>query len=392
MKFIHLADLHLGKSVNGFSMINDQKKILDQIIQITGDERPDAVLIAGDIYDRPVPTEESVRLMNSFITELAGMTENIFMIYGNHDSAGRLSFASGLLSKNRVYISPVFDGKLSQTVLQDAYGDVCVTMLPFIKPSAIYRTYSGGETADTADAVIREGNYDEAFRLLKSHMCINKDIRNIIISHQFVAGGSRCDSEEVSVGGLDSIGTDFFSDFEYAALGHLHGPQKSGRDCVRYAGSPLKYSFSEENQRKSVPVVELKEKGNIEIRLLPLRPERDMRTVKGSFADICAAQTGTGPVSYDYVRAVLTDEADVPDAVGRLRHVYPNIMCIEYDNSRTRNLPSMAQLMTEKIERKAPEDYISELFRMQNGHEMDKEQSKIVDRLLRQITDGRDDM
>lgn len=381
MKFMHLADLHLGKSVNGFSMIEDQREILRQIIEIADNEWVNAVLISGDIYDRQVPSEEAVRLMNSFITELADGDRYIFMIYGNHDSAGRTSFASGLLSKNRVYISPVFDGKLTQVMMNDRYGDICVTLLPFVRPSSVYRAYAEDDGGSDAGAV-RDGNYDEAFGILKSHISIDRSIRNIILSHQFVTGSVRCDSEDVTVGGLDSIDSAFFDDFDYAALGHLHGPQRSGRDTVRYAGSPLKYSFSEEKQNKSVPIVEMCEKGSTEIKLVSLKPVRDMRTVKGTFSELCAVQKGTDPVSLDYIRAVLFDETDIPDAVAKLRHIYPNIMCMEYDNTRTRNLEKVYQTDDSVREKKEPLDYISELYRIQNGKDMTAEQKKMAVRIL----------
>lgn len=382
---MHLADLHLGKSVNGFSMIEDQREILRQIIEIADKERVNAVLIAGDIYDRQVPSEEAVRLMNSFITELADGIRYIFMIYGNHDSAGRTSFASGLLSKNRVYISPVFDGKLTQVMMSDKYGELCVTLLPFVRPSSVCRAYAGDDAETGNMAAMGDGDYDDAFRELKKHISIDCGIRNIILSHQFVTGSVRCDSEEVTVGGLDSIDSAFFDDFDYAALGHLHGPQRSGRDTVRYAGSPLKYSFSEEKQNKSVPIVEMREKGSTEIKLVPLKPVRDMRTVKGTFSELCAVQSGTDPVSWDYIRAVLFDETDVPDAVAKLRHIYPNIMCMEYDNTRTRNLEKVYQTDDSVKEKRTPMDYISELFRIQNGRDMTSSQKELAVRVLESV-------
>ena len=330
MKFIHLSDLHIGKRVNGFSMLEDQKYILDQILMIAEEEMPDGVLIAGDIYDKPVPPAEAVQVFDAFLTGLADRNLPVFVISGNHDSPERLAFGGQLMKDRRVYMAPVYDGHLEPVQLEDRYGSLRVYMLPFIKP-AVVRRCCPEEGIET---------FEDAVRWALEHMAEHKkgeDGRNILIAHQFVTGASCCDSEELSIGGLDQVSAELFDSFDYVAMGHIHGPQKVGRDTLRYSGTPLKYSFSEVNHRKSVTVVELLEKGNVTVNTRPLRPLHDMRELRGSYEELTSRDFYMGTAVDDYLHITLTDEEDILDAIGKLRSIYPNVMKLDYDNQRTRS-------------------------------------------------------
>lgn len=329
MKFIHLSDLHIGKRVNGFSMLEDQKYILDQILMIAEEEMPDGVLIAGDVYDKPVPPAEAVQVFDAFLTGLADRNLPVFVISGNHDSPERLAFGGQLMKDRRVYMAPVYDGHLEPVQLEDRYGSLRVYMLPFIKP-AVVRRCCPEEGIET---------FEDAVRWALEHMTghkIGEDDRNILIAHQFVTGASCCDSEELSIGGLDQVSAELFDSFDYVAMGHIHGPQKVGRDTLRYSGTPLKYSFSEVNHRKSVTVVELLEKGNVTVNTRILRPLHDMRELRGSYEELTSRDFYMGTAVDDYLHITLTDEEDILDAIGKLRSIYPNVMKLDYDNKRTR--------------------------------------------------------
>ena len=280
MKLIHLSDLHLGKRVNEFSMIEDQKYILDEILRIIDKEEPDGILLAGDLYDRPVPSAEAVQLFDSFLTRLAKRKLPVYAIGGNHDSAERIAFGAHIMSSSGICMSPVYDGKTAKYCLMDSYGEVWIHLLPFIRPSVVRHALSGEESAEE----IR--TYQEAVQAAVEHMEIEKDKRNVLVAHQFAVGAVSCDSEEITVGGIDQIEVSVFSDFDYVALGHIHSPQNVGSPKIRYCGTPLKYSFSESGQQKSVTVVELLEKGNLEVREIPLKPLRDMRKLKGTYMEI----------------------------------------------------------------------------------------------------------
>ena len=326
MKFVHLSDLHLGKRVNEFSMIEDQAYILTKILGIIREERPDGVLIAGDIYDKSVPSVEAVSLFDEFLKQLSRQQTQVFIISGNHDSPERLGFASELIALSGIHIAPAYDGMVCPVSLEDGYGTVNVYMLPFIKPVHV-RSAFPEEKAES---------YTEAVSAAIAHMDIREGERNILIAHQFVTGAARCESEDISVGGLDNVDASVFDAFDYVALGHIHGPQQIGRESVRYCGTPLKYSFSEAKQRKSVTVAELKEKGNLGIRTVSLTPLRDLRELKGTYEELANRKNYEGTSLEDYLHITLTDEEDIVDAVGKLRVIYPNLMKLDYDNRRTR--------------------------------------------------------
>ena len=322
MKLIHLSDLHIGKRIEAVSLLEDQKYILDQIAKIISDEKPNAVLIAGDVYDKTVPSAEAVELFDNFLFKLSKLETDVFIISGNHDSAERLAFGGRLMQNAGVHISPAYNGKIEPIILSDEYGETAFWMLPFIKPAHVKRFFHEEEIED----------YTAACRIAVEKMNINKSVRNVLIAHQFVTGADTCESEELSVGGTDNVDAAVFKDFDYVALGHLHGPQNVGSKKMRYCGTPLKYSFSEEKHIKSITVVQIKEKDDITLSTIPLQPLRDMRRIRGSFDELMGQEyTGTD----DYVHIILTDENDVAEAAGKLRIKYPNMVNLSYDNTRT---------------------------------------------------------
>lgn len=376
MKLLHLSDLHLGKRVNGFSMLDDQKYILTKIINIIDEEKPDGILIAGDVYDKSVPSAEAVQLFDDFLCRLAKRKLQVFVISGNHDSAERLSFASSLIDLSGIHISPVYNGEVKPFVLEDDYGKVNIYMLPFVKPVHVREAFKN-KTDETIET------YTDAIGYAVNKMKVDKNERNIIVAHQFVTGAIRSDSEELSLGGLDNVDVNVFEPFDYVALGHIHGPQRLIRDTVRYCGSPLKYSFSESTHNKSVSFVELKEKGNIEIETVPLIPKHDMRIIKGRYDDIVLKSNYENTATDDYMRIVLTDEDDIPDVMNKLRVVYPNLMEVKYDNARARTSGEISDI--EEIEKKTETDLFAEFFEMQNGQALSPEQTGIVKNLFEEL-------
>ena len=373
MKFIHLSDLHIGKRVNEFSMLEDQKYILAQILSLAEEEHVDGVFLAGDLYEKPVPPAEAVQLLDSFLTRLARLDVPVFAVSGNHDSAERISFGSRLLSSRGVYLSPVYDGTVEKISMTDAYGEVVVHLLPFIKPAVVRHVFEEEEI----------NSYQDAVHAAVSHMEIDRGVRNILVAHQFVAGAARCESEEVLVGGLDNVDSSVFEPFDYVALGHIHSPQHVGRETIRYCGTPLKYSFSEAEQEKSVTVVELKEKGQVEIQKLPLKPLRDMRRIRGSYLEVTARSFYQDTNTEDYVQVILTDEEDVPDGLQKLRVIYPNLMRLEYDNKRTRNHENITGAC--EVEQKSELELFKEFYELQNNQPMSGQQEVFVRGLIKNI-------
>lgn len=373
MKFIHLSDLHLGKRVNEFSMIEDQKYILEQIIGVIDQTSPDGVIIAGDVYDKTTPSEEAVHLLNDFICTLADKQVKTYIISGNHDSAERLAFGAQLIGKTGIHISPVYNGETIKYTLADDFGEVDIYMLPFIKPAHVRRYYPDAEIASYTDAV----------RVAVENMNVDTSKRNVIITHQFVTGADRSESEEMSVGGSDNVDVSVFDCFDYVALGHIHGPQKMTRDTVRYCGTPLKYSFSEAGHKKSVTVVEMGEKGNVTITTEPLLPLRDMRIIKGTYNEITHRANYEKTNTNDYIQVVLTDEEDIPDAISRLRVIYPNIMQLKYDNMRTRTNQEIGGATN--VESKSPLELFEEFYQAQNNQPLSDTQQAFVAQLIEKI-------
>ena len=376
MKFVHLSDLHLGKRVNEYSMLEDQEYILTKIINIIDDEKPDGIIIAGDVYDKSVPSAEAVQLLDDFICRLAERKVPTYIISGNHDSAERLAFGGRLMDISGIHISPVYDGQVVPHTLSDAYGKVNVYMLPFIKPVNVKRFFPDSEIESYTDAV----------KVAVDNMNVDESERNIIITHQFVTGASRSESEDISVGGTDNVDVSVFDCFDYVALGHIHGPQKMSRETVRYCGTPLKYSFSEANHKKSVTVVEMEEKGKVEIRTVPLIPYRDMREIKGTYDEITLKENYENTNCDDYMHIILTDEEDILDAMNKLRVIYPNIMKLDYDNKRTRNNQVVSG--AENVESKSPFTLFSEFYEIQNNQPMSDEQNIFMQNLINEIWRG----
>ena len=381
MKFIHLSDLHLGKRVNDFSMIEDQAFILERIFGIIEAEKPQAVLIVGDVYDKPVPPAEAVRLFDDFLNRLSGTGAEIFIISGNHDSAERLSFGSRIMDRQGIHFAGGYDGSTRCFSLCDEYGKVNFYMLPFIKPVHVRQAFTEDEKA--AEIV----TFTDALSFAIEKMGVNKEERNVLMAHQFCTGAERSGSEDISVGGLDNVDSSVFEAFDYTALGHLHGPQHVGSENIRYCGSPLKYSFSEVNQVKSVTVVELGEKAegvcSMQLRTRELVPLREMRELKGKFSELTDINYYKQFSADDYMRIILTDEEDVIGALGSLRAIYPNIMRLEYDNMRTRASAIIPD--SEGNDGRTPLEIFAGLYEAQNGKAMDEDQTGLIRSLIEKV-------
>ena len=374
MRLIHLSDLHLGKRVNGFSMLEDQKYILKEILQIISDEQPDGVILAGDIYDKSVPPAEAVELFDEFLTDLAGMGQKVFVISGNHDSPERLAFGNRLMDVSGIHLSPVYDGTVTPFELADEHGTLAIWMLPFLKPAHVRRFFPEEEIT----------SYTDAMAVAINAIGLDTTKRNVLITHQFVTGAERSESEEISVGGTDNVDASVFDGFDYVALGHIHGPQNAGGERIRYCGTPLKYSFSEAGHKKSVTVVELREKGDLSIRTVPLQPYRDMREIRGSYEEVTARSFWENTsLNKDYLHVTLTDEEDVPDAAAKLRMFYPYLMKLDYDNARTRSTAAVTGV--ENIEEKSPLELVGELYEQQNNAPMIPEQEELIRELIEKI-------
>ena len=373
LRFAHLSDLHLGKRVCEFSMLEDQKYILEQILALLDAHPVDGVLLAGDLYDKPVPPAEAVRLLDWFLTQLAARGLPVFAISGNHDSADRVAFGSALLETSRVYVSPVFSGAPQPICLADEHGPVDVYLLPFLKPASVRHVWP--------DEPIE--SYNDALACVLRHCTPDPVHRSLLVAHQFVAGAAACESEEPSVGGLDCVDAALFDAFDYVALGHLHSPQKVGRDAVRYCGTPLKYSFSEADQHKSATFVEFGLKGEVSITTAPLTPKHDLREVRGSYMELTDRRNYDGTAVDDYLHITLTDEQDVPDALARLRVIYPNLMRLDYDNLRTREDQEITA--PERAESITPLEHFSAFYQLQNNQPLTAEQAAFCQQLIEEI-------
>lgn len=408
VRLMHLADLHIGKKVNGFSMLEDQRFVLKQVLKIASEQSLDGVILAGDIYDKAVPAGEAVQLLDWFLTELAELRLPVYMVSGNHDSADRLSFGAKLIEKSGVYVAGVYDGTLEPIVLEDEYGTLNLYLLPFVKPVHVRRamrkvveeldtlntaktnsnesmTEKGffGET--DADTVLEDEikTYDDAMAKVLEIAEIHADERNLLVAHQLVTGAARCDSEDVSVGGIDNVSAELFEDFDYVALGHIHGPQSMTKDTIRYAGTLLKYSFSECNHKKSITIVELREKGDVSIETIPVEVLHDMRILKGEYASLMAGDSYDNVNRKDYIKVVLTDEQEIPEVMGKMRTVYPNIMMLEYDNKRTRTIMDIRG--AEVVVQKQPMEYFKDFYEKQNGVVINEEQERTLLGLIKEI-------
>lgn len=374
MKLIHLSDLHLGKRVNEFSMMEDQEFILTRIINIIDEQKPEGVIIAGDVYDKSVPSAEAVELFDDFLVRLSKRNLKVFVISGNHDSAERIAFGGRLMDKSGIYMSPVYSGKIEPVTISDGHGEINFYMLPFVKPSNVRRFHPETEITSYTDAV----------KVVIESMQIDKSARNVLITHQFVTGALRSESEDISVGGTDNVDASVFADFDYVALGHIHRGQKCGSEFIRYSGTPLKYSFSEAGDKKTVTVVDIKSKGDISLDFIPLVPKRDMVEIRGTYQEITLKSFWEN-TSYneDYMHITLTDEEDIPDVMTKLRVIYKNIMKLDYDNKRTRAMNEING--AESVEEKTPFQHFSEFYELQNGQPLSEEQAAFVTNIIEEI-------
>lgn len=395
MKFLHLADLHIGKRVCEHSMLDEQVFILREILGIVCEEHPDAVLIAGDVYDKSVPSAEAVAVLDEFLVKLAATGTKVFVLSGNHDSAERIAFGGRLMKGMGVYMSPVYQGEFAPVTLNDEMGEVDLWMLPFVRPADVRATL---ESEEERDAVT---DYTSAMRMAIARMKFTEGRRNVLVAHQFVTGAERSESEE-NVGGLDNVDASVFEKFDYVALGHIHKSQSVAKDDagnarVRYCGTPLKYSLSEAAHKKSVTVVELGEAGDagmrasLQVREIPLKPMHDVREIRGTFAELVSpefrnAQVAEGKSLEDFIYVKLTDENDVPDAAQKLRGIYPNLMMLDYDNERTRH--QQVAVGVEAVEKKSPMELFGEFFEEMTHREMNAEESEFVQSIVDGIWEG----
>jgi len=376
MKFLHLSDLHLGKRVNEFPMLEDQKYILTEIVRLAAEERPDAVLIAGDVYDRSVPGVEAVQLLDQFLVQLSGLGIAVFMIAGNHDSVERVAFASALLAKSNVHISQVYAGELTPITRHDAHGPIHIWLLPYLKPATVRPHFEGHEIASYSDALSAAlGTAD-----------LDTSARNILIAHQFVTGALTSESEELYVGGSENVDASLFAAFDYVALGHIHRPQSIERKTLRYSGTPLKYSFSEVNHKKTIAVIDMSSKGDVAITERPLTPLHDMRELRGTYAELTSRQNYINTNTDDYIHVTLTDEEDEPNAMMKLRSIYPNLMRLDYDNKRTRSSTFVDRAVG--LDKKKPMEFFGELYAAQNGQPMSEQQAEYARRVFEELQEA----
>lgn len=378
MKLMHISDLHIGKRVNEFSMLEDQEYILNEIIKIAKDENISGIIIAGDVYDKTVPPIEAVDLADEFLTKLVEENISIYMISGNHDSPERLNFGSRIMEKNNLFICGEYDGDLRKIVIEDEYGKLNIYFLPYIKPS-IVNNKLGLETK----------TYDESVKEALKVIDIDVESRNILIAHQFVTFGSTVpelsDSETKSLGGIDNVDASVFDKFDYVALGHIHKPQKIGREVIRYSGSPLKYSFSECNHKKSVCIVDFKEKNNCEIKLVPLIPKRDMKHLKTSMEDLKSGNILSSIPSDTYMHITLTDDEEVIDAISKVREIFKNVMVLDFDNKRNGENLSDTTITSEDLKQKTPKELFVDFFSSQNNVELTESQNEIISNIVNEV-------
>lgn len=377
MKLLHISDLHLGKRLHEFSFLDEQANILDQILLIIENENIDAVLIAGDVYDKSVPSAEAVNLFDGFLSRLSKNKIETFIISGNHDSPERIAFGSSIMKNSGIHLSPVYNGEIEKNVLTDEFGEVCIYMLPFIKPAHVKRFFENEEI----------NSYTDALNVAVSAIKLDKTSRNVLITHQFVTGSSRSDSEE-SVGGTDNVDKEVFNKFDYVALGHLHKRQFCGTENLHYSGTPLKYSFSEINDEKSATIITLKDKANdktdIEYKFMPLKPIHDMSEIRGEFLHLIdPTYYLTEKKKDDYLKIALTDENDVPDAMSRLKAIYKNALFLGYDNKRTRANNEIGVVDT--ATNKTPLELFEEFYYIQNDQNLSLEQKEFMKKLIEEL-------
>jgi len=373
--FLHLGDLHLGKRLHEQNLIEDQTFILHQICKIIRDHKVDAVLIAGDVYDKSIPSKEAVNLFDEFLTSLSKMNITVFIISGNHDSGDRLNFGSKILNHNNIYISGLYEGEIPHVILSDTYGKICVHLLPYLRPASIRQIHN-----------LETDSYIELVREVLKTLSLDPKNRNILVAHEFVTSGGalpeRSESECDPIGGIENIDCSLFGDLDYVALGHLHCPQSVGSDNIRYCGSPLKYSFSEARHKKSVTLIEMKEKGNMHIEQISLKPQHDLREIEGPFLELINHVEQPD----DYIHAILTDESYIPEGLDRLRACYPRILKLTYNNTRTSENKIIRPV--ENIQNRSPVEVFAEFYELMNNIPMTPKQTAVVIKAFNSLDQG----
>ena len=380
MRILHLADLHLGKILQEQPLIEDQKYMLEEIIKKVQEENIEIILISGDIYDRSIPQTDAVDMLDYFLNKLIkDLKKQVFMISGNHDSKERLGFGNKIFENDGLYISSKYEGQIKKVELQDEYGKLNIYLLPFIKPVEVKKYFE--------DEIL---SYDETIKKIIEKENIDETQRNIILTHQFVTcigeEVERTDSETISLGGIDNVDISNYDKFDYVAIGHVHRPQRIGRDTARYAGTMLKYSFSEVNHKKTIPIIDFKEKGNINIKLVELIPLRDMREIKGPIEELIKKENYKNTNTEDYIKAIITNEEPVYDAIGQIRKVYPNVLKLEIQNSKSsvsQNDEKEKEL--QNIKNKSEVELFNEFYKFQNYTELNDEQTQVIENIVKEI-------
>ena len=372
MKILHLADLHIGKIIYEQSLLEDQEYMLKQIEKIIEKEKIEAVLISGDIYDRSIPPADAVEVLDKFLNNLIKILKvKVFIISGNHDSKERLNFGSKIFENDGLYIQTTYNGKIRKVELDEKIN---IYMLPFIKPIEL-RQYFENEKIET---------YNDAIKHIIENEKLDKTKINILMAHQFVTNGTinpeTCESETINVGGLDNVDVSNFSEFDYVALGHIHGPQKIGEEKIRYSGTMLKYSFSEVNHHKSVVIIEIKN-GKVDFKLEPLIPLRDMRKIQGPIEELLKKENYEGTNQQDYIKAVITNDEAIYDAIGQIRKIYPNTLSLDILNSKSYNSDMNIENF-EKIKEKSEFELFNDFYEFQNSVRLDEEQSEIIKKVI----------
>ena len=380
MRILHLADLHLGKILQEQPLIEDQKYMLEEIIKKVQEENIEIILISGDIYDRSIPQTDAVDMLDYFLNKLIkDLKKQVFMISGNHDSKERLGFGNKIFENDGLYISSKYEGQIKKVELQDEYGKLNIYLLPFIKPVEVKKYFEDEKLS-----------YDETIKKIIEKENIDETQRNIILTHQFVTcigeEVERTDSETISLGGIDNVDISNYDKFDYVAIGHVHRPQRIGRDTARYAGTMLKYSFSEVNHKKTIPIIDFKEKGNINIKLVELTPLRDMREIKGPIEELTKKENYKNTNTEDYIKAIITNEEPVYDAIGQIRKVYPNVLKLEIQNSKSsvsQNDEKEKEL--QNIKNKSEVELFNEFYKFQNYTELNDEQTQVIENIVKEI-------
>ena len=377
MKILHLADLHLGKVIQEQSLLEDQKYMLNEIIKKLQEENVETILISGDVYDRSIPQTDAIDLLDYFLNILIkDLKKQVFIISGNHDSKERLGFGNKIFENDGLFISSKYEGKIKKVELQDEYGKLNIYMLPFIKPIEV-KKYFNDESL----------SYDETIKKIIEKEDIDESQRNIILTHQFVTAigeqVERTESEVLTLGGTDNVDISNYNKFDYVAIGHVHRPQKIGRDTARYAGTMLKYSFSEVNHKKTMPIIDFKEKGNIDIKLVELKPLRDMREIKGPIEKLIENYEEEN--ANDYIRAIITNEEPVYDAIGQIRKIYPNVLKLEVQNSKILSNIEFKTENLQKVKSKSEVELFNEFYKFQNNIELNEEQINLIQEIVKEI-------